>query len=129
MLVILFSISYGLLCNKLQDRTVIVSPVIDIINKDNMFYTPASSTVKGGFDSSLHFKWDSMTSAERRSRVSPIAPIRTPAIAGGLFAVEKDWFEHIGKYDDQMDIWGAENVGACACVLGVGGAGRSFCLD
>jgi len=100
---------------------VVVSPVIDIINKDNMMYTPASSTVKGGFDASLHFKWDSMTAAERRNRASPIAPIPTPAIAGGLFAVEKDWFEHIGKYDEQMDIWGAENVGKLRCCMCGGG--------
>ena len=95
----------------IQNRTVIVSPVIDIIDKNNMAYTPASATVKGGFDSGLHFKWDSMSPAEKHSRPNPIAPIPTPAIAGGLFAVDKDWFDHIGKYDEQMEIWGAENVG------------------
>jgi len=37
--------------------------------------------------------------------------LRTPAIAGGLFAVDKSWFKHIGMYDTKMEIWGAENVG------------------
>lgn len=85
--------------------------MIDIIDKETMDYSTASPTVKGGFGSSLHFKWDSMTPEEVQRRSSPITPIRTPAIAGGLFAVDKAWFHHLGEYDSQMDIWGAENVG------------------
>ena len=94
-----------------QNRTVIVSPVIDIIDKEDMSYSVASPTVRGGFDSSIHFRWDNIPQQELRARKSLIDPIVTPAIAGGLFAVDRDWFNHIGSYDDQMDIWGAENIG------------------
>lgn len=36
--------------------------------------------------------------------------IRTPTFAGGLFSILKSYFEHIGTYDDQMEIWGGENI-------------------
>ena len=84
-----------------------------------MDYIAASDKVKGGFDFSLRFKWNSMQRAESQRRISAIAPIPTPAIAGGLFAVDKDWFQHIGSYDDKMEIWGAENVGGCVSQLDV----------
>ena len=37
--------------------------------------------------------------------------IETPMIAGGLFMINKTYFELIGKYDMMMDIWGGENLG------------------
>lgn len=93
------------------DRTRVVSPIIDVINMDNFDYIGASADLKGGFDWNLVFKWDYMTPEERNKRVhNPIVPIETPIIAGGLFTIEKSWFEELGKYDMQMDVWGGENL-------------------
>uniref|UniRef100_A0A8B9JXH1 Polypeptide N-acetylgalactosaminyltransferase n=1 Tax=Astyanax mexicanus TaxID=7994 RepID=A0A8B9JXH1_ASTMX len=92
-----------------EDPTCVASPVIDIINMDTFSYLAASSDLRGGFDWSLHFKWEQLSAEKRAKRADPTEPIKTPIIAGGLFVIDRSWFNHLGKYDTAMDIWGGEN--------------------
>ncbi|XP_077178712.1 polypeptide N-acetylgalactosaminyltransferase 16 isoform X4 [Paroedura picta] len=92
-----------------EDYTRVVSPIIDVISLDNFAYLAASADLRGGFDWSLHFKWEQIPIEQKLSRTDPTQSIRTPVIAGGIFVINKSWFNHLGKYDTQMDIWGGEN--------------------
>jgi len=100
-----------LLARLAADRTRVVCPIIDVISMDNFQYIGASADLRGGFDWNLVFKWEYLSEAERKARrVDPTAVIKTPMIAGGLFMIDKAYFERIGTYDAMMDIWGGENL-------------------
>ncbi|KAG7509893.1 polypeptide N-acetylgalactosaminyltransferase 16 [Solea senegalensis] len=92
-----------------EDHTRVVSPIIDVISLDNFAYLAASADLRGGFDWSLHFKWEQIPIEQKMARSDPTQPIRTPVIAGGIFVMDKSWFNHLGQYDTHMDIWGGEN--------------------
>ena len=83
-----------------------------------MKYITANVNIKGGFGHNLYFKWlklNGMEMEERRRDVT--SAIVTPAIAGGLFVVDKKFFMEIGSYDEEMEIWGGENVGEILVVI------------
>ncbi|CAK1549245.1 unnamed protein product [Leptosia nina] len=94
-----------------EDPTRVVCPVIDVISMDTFQYIGASADLRGGFDWNLVFKWEYLSHAERSGRLSdPTQVIRTPMIAGGLFSMDRAYFNKLGKYDMRMDVWGGENL-------------------
>uniref|UniRef100_A0A3B3TR34 Polypeptide N-acetylgalactosaminyltransferase n=2 Tax=Poecilia latipinna TaxID=48699 RepID=A0A3B3TR34_9TELE len=94
-----------------QNASTIVCPVIDTIDWNNFeFYMQTDEPMIGGFDWRLTFQWHSVPEAERQKRKSRTEPIRSPTMAGGLFAVSKAFFEYLGTYDMGMEVWGGENL-------------------
>ncbi|XP_030060830.1 polypeptide N-acetylgalactosaminyltransferase 4 [Microcaecilia unicolor] len=94
-----------------ENETAIVCPVIDTIDWNSFeYYMQTGEPMIGGFDWRLTFQWHSVPERERQRRKSRIDPIRSPTMAGGLFAVSKRYFEYLGTYDMGMEVWGGENL-------------------
>ncbi|XP_076621712.1 polypeptide N-acetylgalactosaminyltransferase 35A isoform X2 [Colletes latitarsis] len=92
-----------------HSKTIVAMPVIDIINPDTFQYT-SSPLVRGGFNWGLHFKWDNLPVGTLEHDEDFIKPIKSPTMAGGLFAMDREYFIKLGEYDAGMDIWGGENL-------------------
>lgn len=93
-----------------KNETTVVTPMIDIIDKDTFEYkyTKNNRVSVGGFDWNLQFTWHGLPEKEYKLRKSDHDPVRSPTMAGGLFAISKKYFEYLGTYDAQMEIWGGE---------------------
>ncbi|XP_054619015.1 polypeptide N-acetylgalactosaminyltransferase 4 [Dunckerocampus dactyliophorus] len=94
-----------------ESSSTIVCPVIDTIDWNSFeFYMQTDEPMIGGFDWRLTFQWHAVPEVERKRRKLRIDPLRSPTMAGGLFAVSKAYFEHLGTYDTGMEVWGGENL-------------------
>lgn len=88
----------------------VVSPIVDHIS-DSTFEFIAQDIHDlqvGGFTWNLQFKWIDQKKGARRFK--NLYYVLTPAISGGLFAINKIFFEEIGYYDDGFEIWGGDNL-------------------
>ncbi|CAL4090580.1 unnamed protein product [Meganyctiphanes norvegica] len=100
-----------LLARIAEDRTRVVCPIIDVISDETFEYVTASDMTWGGFNWKLNFRWYRVPQREMERRNGDrTQPLRTPTMAGGLFSIDKDYFNKIGRYDEGMDIWGGENL-------------------
>ncbi|KAG9471935.1 hypothetical protein GDO78_022135 [Eleutherodactylus coqui] len=94
-----------------EDRKTVVCPIIDVISDDTFEYMAGSDMTYGGFNWKLNFRWYPVPQREMdRRKGDRTLPVRTPTMAGGLFSIDKNYFEELGTYDSGMDIWGGENL-------------------
>ncbi|XP_041740527.1 polypeptide N-acetylgalactosaminyltransferase 12-like [Coregonus clupeaformis] len=100
------------LLHRIKEKpSAVVCPVIDVIDWNTFQYlgNPREPHI-GGFDWRLVFTWHPVPEYEQKHRHSPIDVIRSPTMAGGLFAVSKNYFHYLGTYDTGMEVWGGENL-------------------
>ena len=81
-----------------SNRTVVVTPIIDVIDDMTFQYkfNTSSEIPVGGFDWNLQFNWHTLPEREKQRQRHRLEPARSPTMAGGLFAISRQYFEEIG---------------------------------
>ncbi|XP_019647013.1 PREDICTED: polypeptide N-acetylgalactosaminyltransferase 4-like [Branchiostoma belcheri] len=96
-----------------RNHSTVPISVLDNILHDTFQYVfiELESIPMGGINfKDLTFAWETIPEHERKRRKSPVDPIRSPTMAGGIFSINKKYFEHLGAYDTGMEVWGGENI-------------------
>ncbi|XP_016993179.2 putative polypeptide N-acetylgalactosaminyltransferase 9 isoform X1 [Drosophila takahashii] len=95
-----------------RNATTVVCPVIDVISDETLeyHYRDSSGVNVGGFDWNLQFSWHGVPERERKRHNNSAEPVYSPTMAGGLFSIDREFFERLGTYDSGFDIWGGENL-------------------
>ena len=78
---------------------MIVSPVIDAINDTTFWYTFIEKDLKGLMNWNMRFEWHELQPEERARKKNIWEPHTNPIMSGGLFTINREWFEKIGFYD------------------------------
>ncbi|XP_013772699.1 polypeptide N-acetylgalactosaminyltransferase 1-like [Limulus polyphemus] len=95
-----------------EDRKVVLCPIMDVIDDKTLHYLGNNKEDFhiGGFTWNGHFTSIEIPEWEEQRRKSVVAPAKTPTMADGLFAVDRNYFWEIGSYDEEMNIGGGENL-------------------
>ena len=70
------------------------------------FYLKPGDAMRGGFDWELWYKRIPIPRELKPKDLSD--PFDSPVMAGGLFAIDREYFAELGYYDAGLEIWGGE---------------------
>lgn len=94
------------------NRTTMTVPVIDGIDKDTFEYRPVyhgDTHFRGIFEWGMLYKEIEIPDSEVTRRKHHSEPYKSPTHAGGLFAIDREYFLTLGAYDPGLLVWGGEN--------------------
>lgn len=97
-----------------HDDRICTVPLVDAVDGDTYVFSPQAggdenNHARGAWDWDLLWKRIPLTKREKARQKHVTEPYRSPAMAGGLFAISRRFFFDLGLYDEGLDIWGGEN--------------------
>lgn len=92
-----------------RDNTVMTVPIIDGIDHKSFEYRPVYADghhYRGIFEWGMLYKENEVPKKEQKRREHNSEPYQSPTHAGGLFAINREYFLKLGAYDPGLLVWG-----------------------
>ncbi|XP_037120543.1 polypeptide N-acetylgalactosaminyltransferase 15-like [Syngnathus acus] len=105
-----------------QDRTRVVSPIMDVIHWETFKYNATQWPVWGVFDWNLDFSWESKPQLLDGDSDLAVEPVLSPALGGGVLALDRHFFHKVGAFDPGILLWGGEQIELSIRVWSCGGS-------
>ncbi|KAK7009296.1 Polypeptide N-acetylgalactosaminyltransferase 10 [Biomphalaria glabrata] len=92
-----------------RDNTVVAMATLDYIQADDLSYKFYKNyLIRYGWNWRLGFY--ELYFREDQIGPDPRKPRPGPTMVGAAFAIDKNYFFHLGGYDESMSVWGGENL-------------------
>lgn len=95
-----------------RDYTTMTVPIIDGVDHETFEYRPVyqgEEHFRGIFEWGMLYKETELPEDEAAKREHNSEPYPSPTHAGGLFAINRQYFLTLGAYDPGLLVWGGEN--------------------
>lgn len=94
-----------------KDKTTMTVPLIDGIESTTFEIKSVHEDhhFRGIFEWGMLYKEADLPAREIHSRAHQSEPYKSPTHAGGLFAINRQYFLKLGAYDPGLEVWGGEN--------------------
>ncbi|XP_061520785.1 polypeptide N-acetylgalactosaminyltransferase 15-like isoform X2 [Phycodurus eques] len=93
-----------------RDRTRVVSPIVDVIHWQTFEYNVTQWPVWGVFNWNLDFSWEAKPQLLDEDSDLAIEPALSPALGGGVLAIDRHFFHNVGAFDPGIQLWGGEQI-------------------
>lgn len=97
-----------------QHPDTVACPRIPVIHHETFEFEPYNNVTDnqhGAFDWTLTYIWQQAPEAYLAvRRMDRTGAIPSAALAGGLFAIRKEFFLKLGGYDPEFEFWGGDNI-------------------
>lgn len=95
-----------------RNYTAMTVPIIDGVDHETFEYRPVyqgDTHFRGIFEWGMLYKETELPEQEASKREHNSEPYPSPTHAGGLFAINRQYFLSLGGYDPGLLVWGGEN--------------------